>query len=151
MQQPIPNPALKSLEVLLGEWQVELSNMSFGSDPAAIVRGQDRFTWLEDGAFLIRYSEVAHRDFPNSVAVIGLDDSSGAYSMLYCDSRGVARIYAMSLADGVWQLWRNAPGFWQRFTGTFSADDHTIAARWEKSSDGVHWEHDFNLTYQRTA
>jgi hypothetical protein len=125
--------------------------MSLGSDPAAIVWEQDRCAWLEDGAFLIRYAEVEHRDFRNSLAVIGLDDSSGAYSMLYCDSRGVSRIYAMSLADGVWQLWRNTPGFWQRFTGTFRADGHTIAARWEKSSDGVHWEHDFNLTYQRTA
>lgn len=33
----------------------------------------------------------------------------------------VHRIYEMTLSDGVWKLWRDAPDpFPQRFTGTFS-------------------------------
>src|SRR5436309_1557323 len=106
MQQSMPNPGLKSLDILVGEWSVEISNMSFLSDPSAIVRGQDRFEWLEGGAFLIRHWDVEHGGFPNAVGVIGRDDSIEVYSMLYFDSRGVSRIYKMSLKEGIWKLWR---------------------------------------------
>lgn len=71
--------------------------------------------------------------------------------MLSWDSRGIARIYQMSLQDGVWKQWRNAPGFWQRFEGTFSADGRSITGRAEKSVDGVRWELDFELTYTRVG
>ena len=57
----------------------------------------------------------------------------------------------MSLRDGVWKLWRDAPGFSQRFEGRFSDDGKTISGRWEKSADGVQWEHDFDLTYTRVS
>ena len=39
--------------------------------------------------------------------------------------------------------------FWQRFTGEFSADGRTISGRWETSSDGSTWEHDFDPTYRK--
>lgn len=55
----------------------------------------------------------------------------------------------MSLIAGVWKLWRDAPGFYQRFTGNFSTDGQTITARWENSSDGKNWEHDFDLVYTK--
>jgi hypothetical protein len=48
----------------------------------------------------------------------------------------------------LWKQWRQAPGFFQRFTGAISADGNTISASWEKSSDGSTWQHDFNLTYK---
>jgi hypothetical protein len=60
----------------------------------------------------------------------------------------------MTFQDGVWTLLRGAPdftplNFWQRFTGTFSADGDTIDGRWETSKDGSAWELDFGLTYRR--
>jgi hypothetical protein len=82
--------------------------------------------------------------------MIGGDDSMGSYTMLYYDSRGVSRIYQMSLTDQVWKLWRDDPKFSQRFTGAFSDDGNTINAAWEKSEDGKPWELDFNLTYTKT-
>jgi len=66
--------------------------------------------------------------------------------MLYGDARGVFRVYQTSLVDGVWKVWREAPGFLQRFTGTFSDDNTPITARWEKSDDDSKWEYDFDLT-----
>jgi hypothetical protein len=56
------------------------------------------------------------------------------FYMLYADARGVFRVYRMSLSDGVWKIGRDAPGFFQRFTGTFSADGNTITARVGKES-----------------
>jgi hypothetical protein len=46
-------------------------------------------------------------------------------------------------------MWRAAPGFKQRFTGTVRADGDAVDARWEMSTDGVTWNLDFELTYVR--
>ncbi len=55
----------------------------------------------------------------------------------------------MSFSAGVWKMWREAPGFSQRYEGKVSADGNTISGRWQTSSDGTKWEHDFNVTYSR--
>jgi hypothetical protein len=90
-----------------------------------------------------------HAGVPNATMIIGRDDSAETYFVLYFDSRDVSRVYQMSLVDGVWKMWREAPGFWQRFTGRFSDDGNTIMASWEKSGDGSNWKHDFDLTYSK--
>lgn len=60
-------------------------------------------------------------------------------------SRKVSRVYEMSLSEGVWKMWRESPGFWQRYEGRVSADGNTITGYREKSSDGEAWEHDLIL------
>lgn len=147
-QQP-SNPALERLGIFVGKWKIEITSMSFNPDPSAVEHGDTSFDWLEGGAFLLQHSEVSHPDFPRGTAVIGPDDTAETYCMLYFDSRGVSRIYQMSLNKDVWKLWRDFPGFSQRFTGTFSEDRNTIVARWEKSGDGSNWELDFKLKYAR--
>jgi len=56
-------------------------------------------------------------------------------------------VYEMSFNDGVWKVWREAPGFSQRFTGVLSGD--VITGPWEFSEDGSTWRHDFDLTYTK--
>jgi hypothetical protein len=150
---PAPAPALKRLEALVGEWTTEIVHPTVRPNP---IRGRSRFEWLtksnnDTGGFLVRYDEVEHPDFPDSVTLIGADADASAdlFTYHYFDSRGVERILAMSLRDGVWKLWRDAPGFSQRLTGTFSDDGNAITCRLEKSRDGSHWEHDFDLTYTK--
>jgi hypothetical protein len=143
------NPALDQLAPFIGEWNIEITSMSFDPDPAAVVWGHSSFAWLEGGAFLIQHSEISASDFPRSVEVIGPDDEAETYRMLYYDSRGFSRIYRMTFSSGIWTIWRDFPGFSQRFHGTFSEDGKIISARWEKSSDGSNWEHDFDLTYTK--
>lgn len=48
-------------------------------------------------------------------------------------------------------MWRAAPGFHQRFTGTFSEDGRTVTGRWEGSRDGTTWTPDFDLTYRKVS
>jgi hypothetical protein len=97
-QQPSKsNSALERLGIFIGEWSIEISSMSFDPDPSAIARGQASFEWLEEGAFLIQHSEVPNAEFPRGMAVIGPDDAAETYAMLYFDSRGVSRIYKMTL------------------------------------------------------
>ena len=143
------NPAREALSILIGVWTLEITSMSFHPDPSAVVRGHSSFDWLEGGAFLIQHSEIADSDFPRSAAVIGPDDEAATYRMLYYDHRGVSRIYRMTFSGGIWTLWRDFPGFHQRFHGTFSEDGNTISAYWEKSTDGSNWEKDFDLTYTK--
>lgn len=142
----MPNPALKPLDILVGEWTAEICHPL---DPSTIIRGRAIFEWIEGGAFLLQHSEVPNTDFPRGTMTIGRDEADETYCMLYFDSRGVSRIYQMSFGDGVWTLWRDAPGFSQRFTGAVAADGATITGQWEKSSDGHTWEHDFDLSYRK--
>jgi len=143
------NPALQRLSLLIGEWDVWFSAMSFQSDPSAVAHGHSSFQWLEGGAFLVEHSEADSAEAPRGILIIGPDDAAGTYCALHYDSRGVSRIYQMSLSSNTWKIWRDFPGFSQRFIGTISDDGMSIRASWEKSSDGSQWEYDFDLTYTK--
>ena len=143
---PAGRPAgLGRLEVLVGAWETEAL---FPFDPPATVLGRATFEWLEGEFFLIQRWTIEHPDAPDGIAVIGAA-SGETFSQRYFDSRGVHRSYEMSLNDGVWRLWRDSPGFAQRFTGRLSKDGGTVEGAWEKSQDGSRWEHDFDLTYRK--
>lgn len=145
---------LERLDRFVGEWKLEVP-----LDGQMNWSGPVTFDWLEDGSFLVQRMEVGDlSDAPtgwienaphSTVWIIGLDDTSEQFTMLYADSRDVFRVYQMSLHDSVWEIWRDAPGFSQRFTGTFQDDGDTIDGRWEISDDGVEWEIDFDVTYTR--
>jgi hypothetical protein len=151
MDEAARNAARARLDAFIGEWSIEAA---FPLAPPTGVVGRAVFEWTLGGQFLVQRSEVPHPDAPDSVAIVGLEPDSEAYSQHYFDSRGVVRVYAMTFSDGVWKLLRDSPdfsplAFSQRFTGTFSDDGNTIDGRWESSRDGSSWEHDFDLTYTK--
>jgi len=144
------NPSLNDLEVLAGRWEMEIrwspgTHAQVGG-PASI-RGAARFEWIEDGLYLVQHQ--GDGGAPQARWLMGRDETSGVYAVLYADARGVSRVYEMSFGEGVWRLWRNAAGFSQRFEGRVGADGRTIDGRWEKSPDGQSWEADFDLKYVR--
>lgn len=143
-----PSPALESLNALVGTWLLEGSHVQL---PDTVIRGEKTYEWFEGQRFLIEHSCYDHPDIPNSIALIGVGDANAPLVQHYFDSRGVSRIYEMSLSEGIWKLWRDAPGFSQRFSGTFSDDGKTIEGLWDKSSDGVQWGRDLELTYTKVA
>lgn len=143
---PTPHsPALEPLDALVGTWSVEFRHVAL-PDP---VPGRKTFEWLEGGHFLIERSRMEHPEVPDHIGIIGADDLGEELAEHYFDSRGVSRIYRMSLKDGIWKIWRDAPGFSQRFTGRFSDDGKTIEVLGELSRDGVRWERDFEQTYTK--
>ena len=141
----MPNPALQPLSRLVGNWK------SVGSHPTLpnALHGQTSFEWLEGGAFLRMVSQVDEPGVPSSIAIFGSDDAAETFFMLYFDERGVSRKYEATLHDNVWKLWRNAPEFSQRFTGTFDASGDTIVGVWEMAEDGSTWKRDLEMTYTR--
>jgi len=135
------NPFLKPFDVLIGTWEV-------GSPQFPEFKGKNVFEWFENGSYVLQRSFTPHT-IPNSTQIIGSDESDGHIIALYYDDRIVSRIYRMSLMNGVWKIWREAPGFSQRFEGKLSKDRNTITGQWELSSDGTHWKLDFDLIYRR--
>lgn len=148
--------ALARLDVLVGEWAVEArfpdGERSSPSGPAA----RSCFEWALDRQFLLQRTEIPDSDVPDSLAIIGTEATDGTYTQHYFDSRGVARLYAMTFTDRVWTLRRESPDFapldfHQRFTGTLGEDGDTINGAWEIRRDGADWQHDFTLDYRRVA
>jgi hypothetical protein len=140
---------MDDLDAFVGVWQMSASLPVDGDPPHA----ETSFEWLTGRRFLIQRWHVDHPAAPDGIAIIGPGESESRYRQHYFDSRGVERIYEMTLADGVWKLWRDAPlpDFSQRFSGTFDPSGESIVGAWEISHGGAPWEHDFDLTYSRVA
>jgi hypothetical protein len=145
MEQTPPHPDLQPFGALIGAWATSATHPAF---PSLEVSGRTTFEWLEGRHFLIGRSTNEHPDFPDGLTVIGAGEEG--LTMHYYDSRGVERIYRASLIDGVLKLWRDAPGFSQRYTGTLSDDANTIAGLWHLSRDGSNWDADLEITYRRS-
>lgn len=151
------NPALRRLDALIGEW-----SMLASSDGKPLVAGRTTFAWSTEGDFVVQRADtepadfevpagwVANSPFPTT-AIIGVDDSSEQFAMLYSDARDVFRVYQLSLTDGLLTISRAAPGFHQRYIGRFSADHKMITGGWEGSPDGTQWTPDFQLDYTRLS
>ncbi|HEY6584130.1 MAG TPA: hypothetical protein VIZ29_04730 [Gaiellaceae bacterium] len=60
--------------------------------------------------------------FPDGISIIGAPEAGDGLVLESFDSRGVRRTYRTSLEDGVWRIWRDHPGFEQRFAATIGPD-----------------------------
>jgi hypothetical protein len=141
---------MTELDTLVGEWTVA---MRFVDESLPDMHGRTTFEWMVGEKFLIQRSGADHPAMPSAHSLIGYDEGRGTLLQHYFDSRGVARVYEMTLAGGEWTLSRTKPdfselGFWQRFSGRVS--DEQIVGAWEASRDeGATWDKDFDLTYTR--
>jgi hypothetical protein len=146
--------ALEALERFVGEWRMLAG---FQDEPTEDVGARVSFEWLPGRRFMVERWEVPIPEAPDGIAIIGADpERDGGYLQHYFDSRGVARLYKMSVVGGLWKLWRDEPDlspldFTQRYTGTFSKDGRAISGAWEICHDGRTWERDFELTYIKVA
>lgn len=139
------NPALKKLNSLIGDWEIT------GSHPLILnpITGKINFRWFNGKSFLIMQTDFEKSGPPNSTAIIGSDDSGEKLSMLYFDERGVSRIYEVKFNDNILQMWRDFPGFSQRFTGNIKDEGNIIEGIWELCEDNVNWNKDLETTYTR--
>jgi hypothetical protein len=134
------------LRDLAGEWELAVDLPG-----AADVRGHVVFETM--GEVLVQRTTVPAPDAPDSYCVVVTGDDGG-YVQHYFDSRGTARLYAMTFDGRTWTLERTQPDFspldfCQRFAGRISDDDSTIDGEWQHSQDGKQWTRDFGLTYTR--
>jgi hypothetical protein len=126
-----------------------------GAEPTGPA-GRSTFEWILGGQFLMQRTGFSVPGPPDGVSIVGADADGEGFTQHYFDSRGIARVYAMTFDGAVWKLQRDAPDFTelpfhQRYTGTFSDDTRMIDGQWERSDDGVTWDHDFALTYRKVV
>jgi hypothetical protein len=143
-----PNLALAPLDRVVGTWTVTGSHPYF---PGRTLGGNVTFERIEGGAFLRMHSKMVDPEFPEGVAIFGTDGDDGTCTMLYFDTRGVARKYDVEVrADGfTWS--RNSPQFSQRFRVTFADDGSRMESEGTmKKGDGA-WEPDLRLSYVRVG
>ena len=99
-------------------------------------------------------------DLPDTISIVGGAPDGEPQPMHYFDSRGVKRLFLMTLDGSSWRIWRapgedwngpDGPGFNQRFIGEISADGRSIEGRWERGMGdaGDEWEIDFPFDYVR--
>lgn len=158
-----PDLALQSLHRLVGSW---ITDATHPAVPGVVVHGTAIIEWLEGQRFLMVRARTDHPDFPDSLSIIGNmahdrvhggagatveADDAASMQMHYYDSRGVFRRLDMRVDGDAWHIWRDAPGFSQRFTGSFADGGATIAGRWQLRRDDVHWVDDLEITYRRTG
>jgi hypothetical protein len=125
LNETMPHSEVAPLAPLVGEWEVRA--MIPGAAPTG-VRGRTVFEWILGGRFLLQRSGADHPDAPDGFSVIAPDGDG--FRQHYFDSRGVVRLYAMTLQDGRWTLLREAADFsplhfTQRYVGAFEDGGNT--------------------------
>jgi hypothetical protein len=156
---PTSEATLQVLKSYVGSWTTEASHPAFAG---VVVRGSVVMEWLEGERFLIHRARTDHPDFPDSISIIGFTERARAdkhapapagepeLRMHYYDSRGVFRVYEMSVDAATWRLWRDVPGFSQRYVGVVADGGNTIVGRWQLREDAVTWNDDLQITYRRS-
>jgi hypothetical protein len=144
----MPNVALDSLSILIGEWETKGSHPML---PGIELRGHVSFTWIDGGAFLRMQSSIEHKDFPDGIAIFGSGNAAENYWMLYFDERNVSRHYLSSMQKNTLQWWRDDEEFAQRFTAEISVDGNTINSTGEMRKNLGAWEKDLGLVYRRVG
>ncbi len=143
------------LQALVGEWELEATHPMV---PGVVVRGRAIFEWMDGERFLLMRSWNDQPDFPNSTSVIGRAaiDRAGEPTedeeelrLFYFDSRGVHRVYELSLTPEVWEWRRNSPELSQRFRATFEEGGDLLVGQGKMRRDGGAWEDDIAITYRR--
>jgi len=146
---------MKDFEPLIGEWHGE---GVIPIDPPLKISAEATVERM--GEFVVFRSVGEPVEVPDNLSIIGGAPEGEPQPMHYFDSRGVQRLYLMTLVGSTWTIWRapgedrngpDGPGFDQRFIGEMSADGRTIEGRWERGMGdaGDEWELDFPITYTR--
>lgn len=122
LQQPAgPNPALRSLDRLVGAWDV--------SGPG--ISGRVAFEWMEGGFFLIQRVDLDHGgDRIRGVEYIGFDEESGSLKSHFFGNAGGILEYAYEVEGDTLKIWFGDVGSPARFEGRFSDDGDTNTGGW---------------------
>src|SRR5918994_2810195 len=135
--------ALEPFDALIGTWATEATHPLFDG----VVPGSVTFEWLEGGHFLVQRSHNDHELFPDAICVIGAPESGEGLVMEYFDSRGVRRTYGISLDGGVLRIWRDQPGFDQRFSAKLGHD--AFEGQWQLAETLGDWRGGVKGIYPR--
>lgn len=123
---PAPNPHLKSLDRLVGTWNV--------SGPE--IKGTTRYEWLEGGFFLVQHFDLIHSGRKvRGLEVIGFERGFGAEpskdirSRIF-DNAGNTFDYVYEVTDETLTIWAGEKGSPALYRGTWSEDGKVCGGAW---------------------
>lgn len=125
-QSPQLSPALKSLDRLVGTWQV-----------SGEAQGQIRYEWQEGGFFLVQHFDLEHGGRKiKGIEVIGHlqgleeEPSKEIRTRVYNFLDGLTPDYEYELVDDTLTIWGGEKGSPAYYQGEFSADGNTLTGGW---------------------
>jgi hypothetical protein len=124
-QAPTPSPDLKSLDRLVGTWQV-----TGGAE------GQITYEWMEGGFFLLQHVALEQDGQQiKGIEIIGHERPFGAepsqdIASRFYDSVGNTLDYVYELDGDALTIWAGEKGSPAYYKGTFSDDGNTCAGAW---------------------
>jgi hypothetical protein len=124
-QPPTPNPDLKSLDRLVGTWQV-----SGGSE------GKVTYEWMEGEFFLLQHVELQqYGQTIKGIEIIGHEQTFGAepsedIKSRYYDTMGNTFDYVYEVEGDTLTIWGGEKGSPAYYRGTFSADGDSFSGDW---------------------
>ena len=136
---PQPNPALNSLDVMVGTWELKGRK----SGPVGEIHGQPPFEWMEGGFYLVQHVDI---DYIGRRIVgteyIGYDEENDNLRSYFFSNEGpgpfgrVALEYVWEVGEDTFTIWGGEVGSPASFKGRFSDDRNTISGRWEWPGGG---------------
>lgn len=126
--RPEPNPDLRSLQRLIGTWQV-----------TGEARGTTSYEWTDGGFFLLQHVEL---DGTKGLEVIGHErrygeaPSADIKSRYYGFGEGETLDYTYELVEDTLTIWMGDRGSPAYYEGTFSEDDNVLTGAWHYPGGG---------------
>ena len=132
-QSAEPAPDLRSLDRLVGSWEVS----------GDYVQGTSTFEWMDGGFFLLqRYDfEASDGQRIKGIEIIGHERPFGAEPSEHVKSRAYSNTgdtldYVYELEGDILTIWGGEKGSPAYFRGTFDADGGTLTGRWQWPGGG---------------
>lgn len=151
------NYPIARLAPYIGEWRMRAMFPEALPIQAAETQGGawTVFEWLSGRRFVVQRWEVPDPAAPDGIAIVGWNGGKGTYVQHYFDSRGVARLYEMSFAAGVWSC-RAPPPISRRLISRSAAQGRSATTAGPSAEAGsprstARWEHDFELIYTKVS
>lgn len=128
-----PNPGLKALNRLIGEW--EITNDVSGAEPG--LTGRVTYEWMDGGFFLLQHVDMKHGGRTiKGVEYIRWDDENKVLKSHYFGTSGDYLEYVYELDGDTLIIWGGYVGSPAVFRGTFSADGRSNTGAWEWPGGG---------------
>ena len=132
LNQPEPNPDLRSLNKLFGTWKV-----------SGEARGRLRFEWMEGGFFLIQHVDIEYggRRIKGMEVIghhqrLGEEPSKEIRSRFYSSNDGMTLDYVYQLVGNTLRIWFGEKDSNNRFLGRFSPDGNSFSGKWKWPGGG---------------
>jgi hypothetical protein len=112
--QPGPNPALASLDVMVGTWDLRGRE----SGPDGEIHGQVTFEWMEGGFYLVQRVDIDHiGQRITGVEYVGSGGSTGTLKPYFFSNHGPGPFGGVAL-EYVWEVGADTITIWGGFVGS---------------------------------